>query len=232
MTPRPPPPSPDPKQDLESHWLPKFEASASLDTDAARNIGHSVGHRERIRVFEEVVGAYPLPAGSVVLDVGCGSGTYFDLYASRQWQIRGIDFSPAQIEFARGRHPDAQLFAGRVEEAPPEFMADLVVCIGVTQAVTELDSFLRALARRILPGGMAIVSCLNARSLWPGSLLDPQLRFFSLSEMSDRLHRDFEILEVRRFYPLPVGYSFLRPVFYRLQVPVMNHGFMFALSPR
>ena len=223
---------PQPAGDLEAHWRPKFEASASKDSDARRNIGHPIGHRERLRVFEDLIRRHAPPGISSVLDVGCGSGTYFEMYRSLGLRVMGIDYSQAQIEAARRRDSKAALFAGLLHEAPAEFQADLAVCIGVIQVVSDPAAFVHALAHRVLPGGMAVLSCLNARSVWPGPYFEKHLRYFSLSAIRQLLEQEFDILEVRRFYPLPPPVHLLRPLLYRRQTPGLNHGFMFALKPR
>ena len=219
-------------KDLESYWHQKFEASAAFSSDADRNLAHSFGHKERLLVFKELIQKYLHPGAQSVLDVGCGSGTYFDLYDAMGLEIKGIDFSDAQIERARKRNANAHLFAGFVEAAPDSFTADLVVSIGVVQAVSDLDLFFHSFANRVLPGGMAIVSCLNKRSIWPGSILDPKLRFFSYSTISSMLEKHFHIVDCRRFYPMPFPFSLARPLLYKFQIPFLNHGFMFVLKPR
>jgi cyclopropane fatty-acyl-phospholipid synthase-like methyltransferase len=46
-----------------------------------------------------------LPAGSAVLDLGCGSGYPADIEISQQHQVTGVDISRAQIELARQNVP-------------------------------------------------------------------------------------------------------------------------------
>ena len=220
------------KGNLEDYWLPKFQTSASAGDDASRNISTTFGHIERKVVFLELVEKFLPQSAASVLDVGCGSGTYFDEY--RRWglAINGVDFSSSQIEVARQRYPDASLHACVVEDSPASIQADLVVSIGVTQVVSDLDLFLKCLSDRLSKRGIAIVSCLNRGSIWPGGLTNPDLRFFRLHEIRSYLNRHFEEVECRRFYPLPGPFSLLRPLFYRLQVPLLNHGFMFVLKKK
>lgn len=216
---------------LESYWRHRFDESAQRDGDAARNIGHSFGHQARREVFLELVREYLPTSVRSVLDVGCGSGTYFDLYQRLGLQIAGVDFSPAQLAVAQARFPSARLALGELAETPPDLTADLIVCIGVVQVVSDLPAFFAAIARRVNPGGRAIISCLEQHSLWPGSILDPQLRFYSRQRMRALLAPHFREHCCRRFYPLPPPFSVLRPVLHRLQLPWLNHGLMFVLEP-
>lgn len=217
---------------LESYWLRRFEDSARSEGDAARNIGHTFGHQARRDVFLELVGGHLPPGARSVLDVGCGSGTYFDLYRRLGLRIQGLDFSAAQLAVARGRYPDARLETSELAAAPADLRADLVVCIGVVQVVSDLPGFIAALADRTNPGGRAVVSCLEQHSIWPGRILDPQLRFYSAKAMRRLFAPHFRECACRRFYPLPPPFSLLRPVLHRLQLPWLNHGMMFVLEPR
>jgi 2-polyprenyl-3-methyl-5-hydroxy-6-metoxy-1,4-benzoquinol methylase len=218
---------------LEAYWEKRFEASARAGgDDAARNIGHGFGHEERRVVFRELVARHLPRHAASVLDVGCGGGTYFDLYAQLGLRIQGLDFSAAQLEVAHRRWPDARLVAGELSAAPADLVADLVVCIGVVQVVSDLPAFVAGIARRVTPGGIAIVSCLEKRSIWPGRILDPHLRFYGRAHMRGLFAPHFEEVDHRRFYPLPRPFSIVRPLLYRTQAPWLNHGLMFVLRPR
>jgi 2-polyprenyl-3-methyl-5-hydroxy-6-metoxy-1,4-benzoquinol methylase/glycosyltransferase involved in cell wall biosynthesis len=53
--------------------------------------------------FANVAVALALPAGSRLLDVGCGSGWLSEYFARLGYDVTGIDISPDLIEIARGR---------------------------------------------------------------------------------------------------------------------------------
>ncbi|MGH8020601.1 MAG: class I SAM-dependent DNA methyltransferase [Opitutaceae bacterium] len=215
---------------LEEHWAGRFDASAGMNDDAARNIGRTYGHSERRAVFQELVARHlPAPARSV-LDVGCGSGTYFDIYERLGLRIQGLDFSEAQLAIAAQRAPGSRLFRGELQEAPVELEADLVVCIGVIQVVTDLAAFAQSLAKRVRPGGIAIISHLEKKSVWPGRLLDPHLRFYTRAHIRRLFAARLREKECRRFYPMPPPFHILRPILYRMQIPLLNHGNMFVFA--
>ncbi|MCH6259203.1 class I SAM-dependent methyltransferase [Puniceicoccaceae bacterium K14] len=217
---------------LESYWLPKFEQSAQESDDAARNIGRSFGHEERRIVFEELLNQYLPNSASSVLDVGCGTGTYFDLYEKYGLLINGADYSQAQIGVARDRFPKAKLYACLLEDVPETTVTDLVVSIGVTQVVSDLDSLLKHAAQRLSSEGIAVISCLNKGSIWPGGITDPHLRFFTLNEIRGYLSKYFEEITFRRFYPMPGPFIVMRAMLYKMQIPLLNHGFMFVLKKK
>ena len=58
------------------------------------------------RYGEEVLDLLTVPAGSRVIDLGCGSGTLTKKLAERGYQTTGIDSSPDMIGLARAEHPE------------------------------------------------------------------------------------------------------------------------------
>jgi SAM-dependent methyltransferase len=100
--------------------------------------------------------------GGAVLDAGSGTGGFLRwLLTQRDFQRAcGVDISPAGVELARGRVPDAEFHVAPIHElpfAPASF--DLVVCNDVLQHVTESDvqRSLDELRRVIAPGGALLL---------------------------------------------------------------------------
>jgi SAM-dependent methyltransferase len=54
-------------------------------------------------IHRELLGA----KAATILDLGCGPGFYAHRLAQRGHRVRGIDFGPASIDYARGHNPDA-----------------------------------------------------------------------------------------------------------------------------
>lgn len=65
----------------------------------------------------------------LVLDVGCGTGTYLDLYQKGSCKVFGMDLSPAMINIARTKlGKRAELHLGDASQMPyPDGTFDLVV---------------------------------------------------------------------------------------------------------
>jgi 2-polyprenyl-6-hydroxyphenyl methylase/3-demethylubiquinone-9 3-methyltransferase len=110
-------------------------------------------------------GRTPL-AGKTALDVGCGAGLLAEPLARLGAKVTGIDASPEVIAVARdhasamGLQIDYQI--GDVQELGGQF--DLITCMEVIEHVADAAAFVHALARRLAPGGLLIMSTPNATS--------------------------------------------------------------------
>ncbi|HEY6049114.1 MAG TPA: bifunctional 2-polyprenyl-6-hydroxyphenol methylase/3-demethylubiquinol 3-O-methyltransferase UbiG [Sphingomicrobium sp.] len=104
--------------------------------------------------------------GETALDVGCGAGLLAEPLARLGAKVTGLDASPEVIVVAR-EHAAAMGLAidyraGPVEELEGRF--DLVTCMEVIEHVADPAAFLKALAKRLAPGGLLILSTPNATS--------------------------------------------------------------------
>lgn len=106
--------------------------------------------------------------GGRVLDAGCGTGGFL------RWlrevggfaKPAGVDISPAALELARVRLPEAELVVSGIDELPfADGIFDLVACNDVLQHVSESDVelSLRELRRVIAPGGALLLRTNGAR---------------------------------------------------------------------
>jgi 2-polyprenyl-6-hydroxyphenyl methylase/3-demethylubiquinone-9 3-methyltransferase len=102
--------------------------------------------------------------GRTALDVGCGAGLLTEPLVRLGARVSGIDASPELIAVAR-EHAAAMglaidYHAGDVQELEGSF--DLITCLEVIEHVADPAAFLQALARRLAPGGLLILSTPNA----------------------------------------------------------------------
>lgn len=132
-------------------------------------------HRHRVAPVADVLRL--VPAGSSVLDVGCGGGLLLNALAGAG-AIRsglGIDSAAAAIEAAR--RAAGNLPAGgvrpRFEVRPvqaglPEGPFDAVLLVDVLHHVPPADqeAAFRAAAARLAPGGVLVCKDMCARPLW------------------------------------------------------------------
>jgi len=102
--------------------------------------------------------------GRTALDVGCGAGLLAEPLARLGAKVTGVDASPQVIAIAR-EHATAvglaiDYHAGDVHELDGQF--DLVTSLEVIEHVADPAEFLKALAKRLAPGGLLILSTPNA----------------------------------------------------------------------
>jgi len=103
-------------------------------------------------------------SGKTVLDVGCGAGLLAEPLARLGAKVTGIDATPEVIEIAR-EHAGAMGFdidyrTGDVQELVGQF--DLITCMEVIEHVADPSAFVKALAARLAPNGLLVMSTPNA----------------------------------------------------------------------
>jgi 2-polyprenyl-6-hydroxyphenyl methylase / 3-demethylubiquinone-9 3-methyltransferase len=101
--------------------------------------------------------------GKSVLDVGCGAGLLCEPMARMGASVTGIDAAPELIEAAQahaaGQGLQIDYRAGELCELEGEY--DLVTSLEVIEHVADPGAFVKALARRLAPGGLMILSTPN-----------------------------------------------------------------------
>ena len=102
--------------------------------------------------------------GKRVLDVGCGAGLLTEALARLGARATGIDASPEVIAVAEDHAAtmalDIDYRAGDVQDLEGQF--DLITAMEVIEHVAEPAAFVHALARRLAPDGLLIMSTPNA----------------------------------------------------------------------
>ena len=102
--------------------------------------------------------------GKTALDVGCGAGLLTEPLARLGATVVGLDASPELIEIARDHAAQSGLAidyrSGELAELNGTF--DLITCMEVIEHVADPAAFVRALSRRLAPGGLLILSTPNA----------------------------------------------------------------------
>ena len=108
-------------------------------------------------------GRTPL-AGKTALDVGCGAGLLAEPLARLGAKVTGIDATPKVITVARDHAKamalDIDYRTGDVQQLDGQF--DLITCMEVIEHVADPAAFVQALAARLAPNGLLIMSTPNA----------------------------------------------------------------------
>jgi 2-polyprenyl-3-methyl-5-hydroxy-6-metoxy-1,4-benzoquinol methylase len=101
--------------------------------------------------------------GSVVMDAGCGNGSFIALFQDRNWQLHGSDLSPTGIEIARKTFPNINFFLADGQTLYQDFLAtvgqvDVVISTEVIEHVYDPRGFLRNCYDLLKPGGTVILT--------------------------------------------------------------------------
>jgi 2-polyprenyl-6-hydroxyphenyl methylase/3-demethylubiquinone-9 3-methyltransferase len=108
-------------------------------------------------------GRTPL-VGRTALDVGCGAGLLTEPLARLGAEVTGLDASPELIavarEHARAVGLDVNYRAGELEALEGRF--DLITCVEVIEHIADPAAFVKALAKRLAPEGLLVMSTPNA----------------------------------------------------------------------
>lgn len=112
-------------------------------------------------------------AGKSALDVGCGAGLLCEPLARLGGEVTGVDAAPENIaaatHHAEGVGLDIRYIAGEIGSLDIGTF-DLVTCLEVIEHVADKPAFLAALAARLAPGGLMVLSTPN-RTLKSRALL-------------------------------------------------------------
>lgn len=111
-------------------------------------------------MFLEFLGESPC---ELLLDIGCGSGIYFEALAPRAGSVHGVDASPEMIAVARAFCRERRLdhflaVAGSAECLPyPPDTFDIVIAMDVLHHVPSTDRVVDEVYRVLKPGGKFFV---------------------------------------------------------------------------
>jgi len=105
--------------------------------------------------------------GKAALDVGCGAGLLAEPLARLGAKVTAVDAAPELIEAARahsaGQRLEIDYRAAAVEQIEGQF--DLITAMEVIEHVADPASFLGAIAARLAPDGLLILSTPNKTAL-------------------------------------------------------------------
>jgi SAM-dependent methyltransferase len=116
---------------------------------------------------DRFVGALGLPAGSRVLDIGCGKAEWL-IRMAEQYDIRATGFDHVEPFISAGRASASARLGGRMDvielrcesvadRPPPDGAYDLTLCVGATGALGGYARALDWLSTAASPGGLVAV---------------------------------------------------------------------------
>jgi cyclopropane-fatty-acyl-phospholipid synthase len=133
-------------------------SSALFDNAPARSL-ETAQHAKYQRILQRL-NAKP---GQHLLEIGCGWGGFAELAVQEKLHITGLTLSPAQLDWAQQRVPQADLRLQDYRDINTKF--DHIVSIEMLEAVgrTWWPDYFRTIARSLKPGGKAIIQSIVIR---------------------------------------------------------------------
>ena len=139
-------------------WLdPTMSYSAAIYRDGQADSLASAQHAKYQRILQRLQ-AKP---GERVLEIGCGWGGFAELAVQSGLQLTGLTLSPAQLDWAKQRVPQADLRLQDYRDTAEQF--DQVVSIEMFEAVGERwwPSYFQTVAKALKPGGKAVIQSIT-----------------------------------------------------------------------
>jgi len=110
----------------------------------------------------EVVKKYLPKRVARILDLGCGTGMFFEELAGRGKLVVGVDSSAKMLNIAQKRACGASLVCADADHLPfKDRSFDVVVSVTLLQNVPEPSVTMKEIARVLKRGGAAIVTSLK-----------------------------------------------------------------------
>ncbi len=104
-----------------------------------------------------------IPSNALVVDIGCGNGSFLSLFQNRGWQLYGSDYSSTGIEIARANYPDIKFSLANAESMPEELASragqfDLVLNTEVIEHVYNPRGLLKTCHSLLKPNGTLVLT--------------------------------------------------------------------------
>lgn len=155
------------KNSFEAEQLRKFDRAAQ---DGGEDYEVATWTRVGLDAYKKYFQEYFKFSGSeVVLDAGCGPGTFSEIVCKNGAKVTAVDYSEKMIETARDRHPmdGIEYSVASIYELPFEDESfDAVVCLGVFQTLADTTAAVKELRRVLKKDGRLIIHTLNRYSLF------------------------------------------------------------------
>src|SRR5262245_54667088 len=170
-----------------------------------------------------------IPAGSRVLEVGCGVG---DLLAAVKPSYGvGVDFSPKTLEIARDRHPDLHFHLAQAEEFTSPEKFDYIIVSDLVNDVADVQFLLQRLRQFAHERTRLVLNFFN--NLWRPILAlaeqielkapTPPQNWLSATDMQNLLRLSgWELVRQETKILSPVGITFFETILNRLLAPILS----------
>ena len=203
--------------------------------DRYRNEGIDEDMHRHFCDFANMAVTLALPAGSRILDVGCGSGWLSEYFARLGYSVKGIDISPDLIQMSKERvarvpygvdHEtplDCTFQVHDIESAPLDETFDAVICYDSLHHLEDEAAVMRNIATMLDVGGSLFI--LEGERPSAGS--EGELELFDVMHTFGTLESPFDYEYLRRVldengFAVIGDYASINGLFPREQI-VENH---------
>tara|TARA_B100002003_G_C14010711_1_gene487652 strand:- start:69 stop:839 length:771 start_codon:yes stop_codon:yes gene_type:complete len=93
-----------------------------------------------------------------VLDVGCGTGYFADLFSNKGAEVWGVDADPYSVNVARIMLKDRVKVSGAESLPSEDNFFDKVLCSEVLEHIYDDNSAIREICRVVKPGGSVVIA--------------------------------------------------------------------------
>jgi len=128
---------------------------AAHDTEAIWGWGSPAGQKRAKRRAELIIAGAALSPGKRVLEIGCGTGMFTEIFAATGASILAVDISPELLNKARARAlPPGQVtfFEGRFEDCDAEGPFDAVIGSSVLHHL-DIEAAIGRIRELLKPAG-------------------------------------------------------------------------------
>lgn len=170
------------------------KTARSYDKLMETSLGHYIFSRQKELILELVAPH----AGERLLDVGCGTGNYLQVFREKWCSVTGVDSSSDMLEIAREKVGDnIELQLSKAEDLP--YSDDEFDIVTIINALETVASPQKAIAEAIrVCRGRVFIGFLNNRSFVGtrqrlkeifGFPVSQKIRFFTVKEIKEMVER-------------------------------------------
>lgn len=197
----------------------KTDLVAFLDGQARHSDHWKRKNRYYHRSLERIL-RFHVPAGSSVLEIGCGTGDLLNSLAPKRGV--GIDISPKTVDIARSRYPDLTFLEGDAEDLPLSEPFDYVILSDLVGYLEDVQCAFEELRKVCHPRTRVIITYYNY--LWePVLRAGERLGMKRPQPNQNWLDPDDiqNLMSLAGFQTIRKGYRILLPV----QIPLVSGFF-------
>jgi SAM-dependent methyltransferase len=187
--------------------------------------------RGRLKILNAVFQNFlkPPAAGQnfEILDVGCGTGSYFEILG-KYGKVSGTESSPEVIKTLRARGVNNEIFLAELPNMNLRKKFDCVTAFEIIEHVEEDEASLRNIADHLKPDGLLIGTVPAYRWLWsPHDDLAHHKRRYTRPELIEKLKRaGFTAVKISYYntflFPIAVLVRFLKKTLLKKMAPVSD----------